>query len=185
MRHAALCLLFLVACSRPTQPMATPDPATAPPAPPAETTGRALFCAYGGVGIVPSPMPPDFEAVFTSVTIDLDQPGPASSSIVVKNVELLDAAGKVAATMRRVTELVKVDAAKTPPGRNESGSWAFFLNPTGEKFDGTLPKGRTRLRIRASLNLSPAEFPSRVRVTIGGLSTPLVVEGEVWGVWPT
>jgi len=157
---------------------------TVPSPTPAATTARPLFCAYGGVGIVPSPLPPDYDTQFVSVVLELDHPGPPSA-LRVSNVELLDASGKVATSMRRVTEMVVLDAAKTPPGRTEPGSWAFFLNPPAEKFEGMLGKGRTRLRLRASLKSAPTGFAPRVRVTLESLPTPLVVEGEVWGVWPT
>jgi hypothetical protein len=78
-----------------------------------------------------------------------------------------------------------LEATKTPPGRTDSGSWAFFLNPQGTPFDGDLPAGRTRLRIRASLTSSGGDFLTRVRVTLEGDGGPFVIEGDVWGVWPT
>ena len=158
-------------------PSASPEPVV---------SGRTLFCAHGGVGVVPSPLPPDYETEFASVTIDLDDPR-GKTPITVKSIELMNESGKVVATMKRVVEMVTLDASKTPPGRTESGSWAFFLNPQGDPFDGNLPPGRTRLRVRASLNASPMEYLTRVRVTFtfDGSKPPLVVEGEVWGSWPT
>jgi len=184
-RLAIVSLVLLSACSRSTPPTAKLDPASVPSVATGMTTGRSLFCAFGGVGVVPDPMPPEFESEFVSVVVELDHPGPAVSGVVVQNVELADDAEKSSTTMRRVIETVKLDVTKSPPGRNESGSWAFFLNPTGDAFDGSLQNGRTRLRIRASLKIPFAGYPAHVRVTIGGLAKPLVVEGEVWGSWPT
>jgi hypothetical protein len=190
MRSFLLCTLLVLACSKTTTPSPMPDPVTtavvekkAQPI----VSGRTLFCAYGGVGIVPDPLPPGYETEFTSVTIDLDNPN-GKTGLTVKSIELMNESGKVSATMRRVVEMVKLDASKPPPGRTESGSWAFFLNPPGDPFDGDLAPGRTRLRIRASLNLSPMEYLTRVRITFEtfeGAQPPLVLEGDVWGSWPT
>jgi hypothetical protein len=187
MRSLLLCVLLVLACSKTTSPSPMPDPASKPLADESAkpvVTGRTLFCAHGGVGIVPDPLPPGYETEFTSVTIDLDNPN-GKTRLTVKSIELMNESGKVAATMRRVVEIVKLDASKSPPGRTESGSWAFFLNPQGEPFDGELPPGRTRLRIRASLNASPMEYLTRVRITLDGPQPPLVLEGDVWGSWPT
>jgi hypothetical protein len=185
------CMIFVVGCSKTSDPSPLPDPVTAgmteksgQPIVTSAVTGRTLFCAHGGVGVVPNPLPPGYETELTSVTLDLDNPN-AKTPLTVKSIELMNEKGNVVATMRRVVEMTTLDATKTPPGRAESGSWAFFLNPQGTPFDGNLPPGRTRLRIRASLTSSPTDYLTRVRVTLDGGGGPIVIEGDVWGSWPT
>jgi hypothetical protein len=61
-----------------------------------------------------------------------------------------------------------------------------YLNPEGAPFTGTVPTGRTRLRVRFSLDRDPATLPARCRLELGGFgATPLVIEGNVDGSWPT
>jgi hypothetical protein len=146
-------------------------------------TGRALFCAYGGVGLVPVPAPPEFEGNLAVIVVELRNPGPVVLNVVVKDVVLLDAAGTTTA-LRRVQTVEVLSPAELAPSPRAPGSWAYYLNPGGQPFNGTLRVGTTRLRIRVSLKTSPVG-PVRFQLAFGGLEAPLVVEGGVNGTWPT
>jgi hypothetical protein len=135
------------------------------------------------VGLVPVPTPPDFEGDLAVIVVELQNPGPAAPNAVVKDVVLLDAAGTITA-LRRVQAVEVLSPAEPAPSPRAPGSWAYYLNPGGQPFNGTLRVGSTRLRIRVSLKTPPAG-PVRFRLTFGGLEAPLVVEGGVDGIWPT
>lgn len=153
-----------------------PTPSTGP-------TATPLFAAYGGVGTVPDPLPPGYETSFATAAFDVDVPT-ATSGVSVTDFVLLDDHGAIVAPMKRVVELVQLPV-DPPPAKNASGSWAFYLNPTGTPFGGTLAAGTSRLRVRVALQRPPFGFASRFRVTLGGTAPPLVIEGSTDGVWPT
>jgi hypothetical protein len=167
---AMLALSLVDGCSR-SAPPPTPPP-----------TGSALFCAYGGVGLVPIPAPPEFETELAVVVVDVQNQGPAPRNVVVTDVVLVNAEGTTTA-LRRVQAVEVLSTAEPAPSPRAPGSWAYYLNPGGQPFNGTLRVGRTRLRIRVSLKASPVG-PVRFQLTFG-LEAPLVVEGGVNGTWPT
>lgn len=163
-------LAFSVACAASTPP---PAPKVTP-----------LFSAYGGVGLVPNPLPPGYETAFATAVVDIDQAGPAAPGVSVLELVLLDAGGTVAASTKRVVHVVELPSSVPPPAPNAAGSWAFYLNPTGSPFSGTLAHGRTRLRVRVALDRMPAA-PVRFRLKLAGFGTPLAVEGAIDGAWGT
>jgi len=159
---------------------------TSAPLPPVESspTATLLFCAYGGVGLVPDPLPPGYETEFASFAIELDNPGSTIEGVTVLGATLLDAAGAAIASIRRVDHFVVLPALETPGPT--LGIFAVYLNPEGTPFTGTLPPGRTVLRVRFSIDRDPTVLPVRCRVELGGVRpSPLVVEGNVDGSWPT
>jgi hypothetical protein len=145
--------------------------------------GRALFCAYGGVGLVPVPTPREFEADLAVIVVEVQNPGPAEPNVVVKDVVLFDAGGATI-PLRRVQAVEVLSAGEPAPSSHAPGSWAYYLNPGGQPFDGTLHVGSTRLRIRVSLKTSSTR-PLRFQLVFGGLNPPLAIAGGVDGAWPT
>jgi len=147
------------------------------------TTATTLFCAYGGVGLVPDPLPPGYETEFAAIVVELDNPGAAVEGVSVLGAALLDGAGTPSASLRRVDHVVVLPEAPPDPS---FGIFAVYLNPEGAPFDGSVPPGRTRLRMRFSLDRDPTALPARCRLELGGFGTaPLVIEGKVDGSWPT
>jgi hypothetical protein len=169
-------LLLMVGCAR-AEPPASASPAPVP-------TIVARFCAHGGVGLTPVPTPPEFESQFVTVVVDVDNPSSDIPGVAVRELVLLDAAGGVDAPLRRVDHVVVLAYEASPPLPSSDGGWAYYLNPPGKPFTGTLPKGVTRLRVRASLK-NPPRDPVRFRLQLMGPAAPLVVEGKVDGAWPT
>lgn len=143
-----------------------------------------LFGAFGGVGVVPDPLPPGYETNFATAAFDVDA-AVAAPGVTIAAFDLLDGKGAVVASMKRVVDVVELPSG-TPPARNAPGSWAFYLNPPGTSFGGALGAGRTRLRVHVALDRSPADVARyRVQLTAPSFSTPLLVEAPIDGAWPT
>ena len=155
---------------------------TSPPASPAgaELSATMLFCAHGGVGATPNPLPPGYETQFAEIVIEVHNPGAPLAGLTVTSASLLDARGANAAAMRRVDRIVVLPPLEAPGPT--LGTFAVYLNPKGTPFTGTLPSGRTLLRVRVSIDREPSSVPARCRVTLGGSK---VIEGNVDGSWPT
>jgi hypothetical protein len=167
--------LVAAACTRPE---------SAPPAPAASPSVTPLFCAYGGVGLVPDPLPPGYDVQFATAVFDVTHAGAPVAGAAVVEFALLDAAGAVVAAMKRVDHFVELPSAPPPPAPSSNGGWAFYLNPKGTPFGGTLPAGKTRLRVRVALDRAPPEA-ARFRLKFGGGVAPAVAEGRINGVWGT
>jgi hypothetical protein len=169
----------------PAPPVGTSAAPPAPSAPAASTlTGTALFCAYGGVGTTPDPLPPGYETEFAAIVVELDNAGPAIADVTVLAAALVDATGATTASLRRVDHIVVMPPLATPGPT--LGTFAVYLNPEGTPFDGRLEPGRTRLRIRFSLDHAPTAMPARCRLELGAPGpSPLVIDGGVDGSWPT
>jgi hypothetical protein len=149
----------------------------------ASATLTPLFCAYGGVGIVPDPLPPGYETMFASAVVQIDNAGPPIAAVTLAGASLVDPAGGVLASLVRLDHLVVLpEIAPTGP---TMGSFAVYLNPEGTPFDGALPTGRTILRARFSIDRSPEVFPVRCRLELAGGRAPMVSNGGLDGVWPT
>jgi hypothetical protein len=147
-------------------------------------TAAVLFCAYGGVGLVPDPLPPGYETEFASIVVQLDNPGAVLDGVTVLGASLLDANGAAVASFRRLDHFVILPALETPGPT--LGTFAVYLNPEGTPFTGSLPSGRTVLRVRFSIDRDPTVLPTRCRLELGGIgASPLVIEGGVDGSWPT
>ena len=145
---------------------------------------RALYGAYGGVGLVPSNPPPDFEKWFAVAVIEIDSRIEVPN-VTVSDFELIDQAGHVN-KFKRIVEVQQFDR----PRMAGEGECAYWLGSDGTRaWDGTLPSGKIRLRVRVSLAEEPPReaFGSRgdsrvaFRLTLG----QHVVEGPVECIWPT
>lgn len=121
--------------------------------------------------------------MFATTAFEIDNPGPPIAGVTIAGASLRDAAGVPVASMLRLVHFVDLTAEPEPDPT--WGSFAVFLNPEGTPFSGALPSGRTRLRIRYSIE---ARFTDAAlcRVEIGGIgAAPVIIEGRVDGVWPT
>ncbi len=188
-------LAFFFACSAigcsgsPAPASRSPDPiapAVADPAAavPSGITARSLFCAYGGVGLVPDLLPPGYETMFVSMVFEIDNPGPPLAGVTVAGASLRDATGAPLASLVRLDHFVDLSAEPAPDPT--WGSFAVYLNGTGTPFTGTLPTGTTRLRIHYSISSSAGlPYPDHCRAELSTSAGPLVIEGPLDGVWPT
>jgi hypothetical protein len=175
--RAIVASVLLASCGAHPAASATPGPASS-------LTATPLFCAYGGVGTVPDPLPPGYETEFASIVIAVENAGAPIEHVSVTTAALLDASGATVATLHRIDHVVVLGAiAPTGP---TMGTFAVHLNPTGVPFDGTLPTGRTNLRARFSIDsVSTAIVPTQFRIELNANGTVLVVTGPVDGSWPT
>lgn len=138
-------------------------------------SAKSLFCAYGGIGTAPNPLPVGYETQFAVAVVEIDSPRETSKNAVTDFV-LYDQGG--AAT--RFKRIVEAEIFDRPRVASE-GEFAYYVNPGGTRpFSGTLPVGRIRIRVRVALERAPVA-PVRFRIVIG----PHAVEGLVDGSWPT
>lgn len=161
-------MLVLSACSI--------KPAAVEPAE-ADQNAKPLFCAFGGIGLAPNPRPPGFESEFAVAVVEINSPR-KSAHAAVSDFVLFDQAGK-ATKLKRV---VSVDVFGETRVATE-GTFAYYLNSASSAthaWDGTIPTGRIRLRVRVALVGVPVA-PVRFRLTIG----QHIIEGPVDGSWPT
>jgi hypothetical protein len=153
------------------------QPSLAAPAA-AKPDARPLFCAYGSVGLIPIPRPPGFESQFAVIVVEINSLR-ETPNVAISHFAFFDQAGK-ATKFKRV---VKVEEFDEPRTVNE-GKFAYYLNTASgsgtHSWNGTLPAGRIRLRIRVALADAPIA-PVRFRLKIGRR----VIEGLVDGSWPT
>jgi len=141
-----------------------------------QPTIQTLFCAYGGTGIVPNPMPADFEAWFAVVVLEVETQNEIREARL-SDFELIDN-GRQTAKMKRV---VRINEFNRPRTANE-GEAAYYLNEGGTpSWDGKVPAGKIRLWIRVALDQQKHVPATRFRLTFGGR----VVEGPVNVRWPT
>lgn len=138
-------------------------------------SAKALFCAYGGVGMIPNPIPPGYELHFVEAIVEIESLREISN-VAVSDFVLVDAQGKAT----KIKRVLGVEVFNRPHVDTE-GIFAYYLNDGGtQTWNGTLPAGRIRLRVDASLVEAPDQ-PVRFRLTIG----PHVIEGRIDGEWPT
>jgi hypothetical protein len=173
--------LVLGACSGASETPASErtSPTTTATAP----TITPLFCAYGGVGIVPDPLPPGYETNFLAVVVAVDNPGAAVGPVTVSAGSLTDESGAPLASLVRLDHFVVLPELE--PEGPTMGSFAVHLNPEGTPFDGTLPSGRTILRARFSITRPPSVFPAHCHLELAGAPVPLTTDADLDGVWPT
>jgi hypothetical protein len=143
----------------------------------------ALFCAYGSVGFIPVPRPAGFESEFAVAVVEIRSPV-AIAKVPISDFELFDRQGK-ATPLKRVTDADVFEAEPFTRARaGNLGSVAYYLNPGPgggtHAWDGTLPAGTIRLRIRVALQGVP-NLPDRFRIQVG----TYVIEGRVDASWPT
>jgi hypothetical protein len=168
MKLTCLCLLVL---SLATGSALAGEPAEA------GLKAKSLFCMTGGVSMVPVPTPPDFEGSFAVVVVEITSPQKLAGASV-SNFAIIDDSGQPVKPRRIVS--VEVFAR---PRTSKEGEYAYYLNPGGTTpWDGTLPAGTIRLRIKASLKGDPNSQVNRgYHVQVG----PAVIEGAWLGIWPT
>jgi hypothetical protein len=186
MRGALLFTLALSACSAPSPHPTTvtiPPTESASPAPAVGATVRSAFCAYGGVGIVPDPLPPGYETTFVEHVFTIENPGPPLAGVLVESAGLTDPSGRVIAPVMRIEHVV--DLTHEPPPDPSWGSFAVNLNPTGTPWAGTLPTGTSRLRVRYWIAPLGLRSPSHCRLELSGLGAPVTIEGPLDGALPT
>ena len=136
---------------------------------------KPLFCMYGGVEVVPDPLPPGYETQFAIAVVEIDSQHEASG-LAVTDLELLDKDG-AATKLKRVVE---VEVFERPRVATE-GEFAYYLNPGSTRpWNGTLPVGKIEIRVRVALERAPVA-PVRFRLVLG----PHMIEGRVDGSWPT
>jgi hypothetical protein len=146
-------------------------------------TATVLFCAFGSVGLVPVPRPAGFESEFAVAVVGIKSSS-SLSNVPVSDFVLLGQHGETTA-MKRV---VQIDVFEPGPflyvRPGAPAKFGYYLNPGPgngtHAWDGTLPAGKIRLRIRVALNSVPLE-PERFRLRLG----PYLIEGPVDGAWPT
>jgi len=163
-------LLFLAwAAANPALMLVAAEPASG------DASVKPLFCAYGGVEMIPIPTPPSFEAQFAVVVVEINSPSEISN-VAVTGFVLLDKEGKET-KLKRVVEIEKFDRPRVAT----EGEEAYYLNSGGTRpWNGILPAGTIRLRIRIALSKEPIA-PVRFKLIIGRH----VVEGPVNSAWAT
>jgi hypothetical protein len=136
---------------------------------------KALYCAYGGISHVPLSPPPGFETQFAVAVVEIDSPTEIAN-VTVSDFGLIDRAGKMT-KFKRVVVVEEFDRARS----GTEGEAAYYLNPGGARaWNGTLPAGRIRLRVRVALPERPIA-PVRFQLTLGRQ----MIEGPVNAEWPT
>lgn len=147
-------------------------------------TATPLFCAYGGVGIVPDPLPSGYETEFVEMVVSVDNPGAPIAGLAVGSAGLIDGSGHPLAALHRVDHLVVLPGIEAES--ETMGRFAVYMNPEGMPFDGTLPTGTTILRARYSIDRSaPQTFPSECTLELTGGAAPIVARRSIDGSWPT
>ena len=138
----------------------------------------SLFCAHGGVGLVPSPEPSGFEDQFAVAVIEIDRKTELDN-VTVGAFSLFDANGRATA-MKRVVKIEVFDE----PSSSGVGSVAYYLNTSdasrSRPWNGTLPAGPIYLRIRVALTADPIGA-TRYTMAIG----PYTLAGPCDIAWPT
>ena len=167
--HAATGDILLAAQRCLAMPAAV-EPATA------NSNAKSLFCAFGGIGMTPIHPPSGFESEFAVAVVEINSPR-ETPNVVVSDFVLFNQAGK-ATRFKRVVAVEEFDRARIPA----EGIDAYYLNPGGTRpWNGTLPAGKIRLRIKVALPEDPG-MPVRFRLRIG----QYIIEGPVnGGGWDT
>jgi hypothetical protein len=137
---------------------------------------KALLCVYGGVSLRPISPPPGFESEFAVAVVEINSPSETKNA-AVSDFVLLDRTGR-AMMFKRVVNVEQFNGAlatKDP---------FTYLNPIygdgTRPWNGTLPVGRIRLRVRVALvdeQIAPVSF----RLVVGRY----LIIGPVNGAWGT
>lgn len=141
-----------------------------------DTSVKPLYCAFGGIGITPIHPPQGFESEFAVAVVEINSPS-ETANVTVSDFVLLDQGGK-ATKFKRV---VQIEVFHRPRIATE-GIGAYYENPGGTSpWNGTLPAGKIRLRIKVALLGEPG-MAVRFRLKIG----QYIIEGPVnGGEWDT
>lgn len=151
---------------------------------PASESAKMLSCDYGlaGGGMPISP-PPGYDAEFAVAVVEIHTATEIQDARVT-NFMLTDRAGKIG----RMKHVVAVSVFDDPPypanGIKGTGSLAYYDDlGRSHPWNGTLPQGMIRLRIRVALLDDPFDTlddPQKCDITVG----PYTIEGPVTGSWP-
>jgi len=139
---------------------------------------KPLFGAYGSVGVVPRNPPPDFESWFAVAVVEVDSPAEIAK-VALADLELTDRAGRVVKYKRLVSveEFNRVRVAT-------EGECAYWTNAGGTRpWDGTLPRGSIRLRVRVALAAKPPQWDGGVAFKL--ILGQHVIAGQIGCEWPS
>jgi hypothetical protein len=125
---------------------------------------EALFGAYGGAGFVPTDPPADFVSWFAVIVVEIDSSA-KSANVAVSDFRLIDQGGRTVKYARLISaeEFDRVRVAT-------ESECAYWTNSGGTRpWDGTLPQGKIRLRVRVALGDKPPQWDRGVafELTIG------------------
>lgn len=144
----------------------------------ADENAKPLFCAYGSVSVIPVSPPPGFESQFAVAVVEINS-SKENANVTVSDFALFDQRG----TAIKANRVISVEEFDEPNNPNV-GTWAYYLNTAKNGhtrlWNGVLPTGRIRLRIRVAF-AEPPKAPVRFRLSVGRE----VIEGPVDGSWPT
>lgn len=129
----------------------------------AAASAASLFCAHGSVGLVPDPLPSGFESEFAVAVVQITRSTPLKRASVT-DFRLYDSDDR-GMPMKRLVSVELLDEA----GGSRSHPW-----------DGSLPAGTTRLRVRVSLPQAP-KAPKTYTLVLG----PYTISGACDIAWPT
>ena len=140
----------------------------------ANSNVKSLFCAFGGIGMTPIHPPPGFVSEFAVAVVELNSPR-ETPNVVVSDFVLFNQAGK-ATRFKRVVAVEEFDRERIPA----EGIDAYYLNPGGTRpWNGTLPAGKIRLRIKVALPEDPG-MAVTFRFKIGKYIIKGPVNGGGW-----
>jgi hypothetical protein len=130
-----------------------------------------LFGAYGHVGVTSGA--PTQESWYAVVVVEVESPV-STANVAASGLRLMDASGNEIMASR----ILSVEEFDRPRVAGE-GEYAYWVNPGGTRaWDGRLPAGKIRLRIRAAFTEGQSARMrdiARFRVTVG----MLVIEGKI------
>jgi hypothetical protein len=142
----------------------------------AKRSVKALLCVYGGVSMRPISPPPGFDSEFAVAVVEINSPSETKNA-AVSDFVLLDRTG-------RATKFKRVVNVEQFNGTLETKDSYKYFNPIygdgTRSWNGTLPVGRIRLRVRVALVNEPIA-PVSFRLVIGRY----VIKGPVNGAWGT
>jgi len=139
---------------------------------------ESLFGAYGSAGLVPANPPTDFVSWFAVVVVEVESPV-KSANVAVADFELIDQRGH-AVKYERLISVEEFDRVRVAA----EGECAYWTSSGGTRpWDGTLPQGKIRLRVRVALGDKPPQWDRGVafKLTIDRH----LIEGRVACVLPS
>lgn len=140
---------------------------------------KFIYCVHGANGgLVPTYPAPGYTWWSAVAVLEIDSAAEISN-FNVSNFRLVD--GRHETKMKRVLQIDQLDR---PPNDTNKGQIEYYLNGEAHPWNGTIPAGITRLRVRVALDVAPRQFPlmavkARCALTIG----PYQVERSVDAIW--
>jgi hypothetical protein len=120
--------------------------------PATKEAAKMLFCAYGFASLTPRPTPSGFARYLALTVVEINSPREVTNP-PISEFELFDDSGQAT----KLKRIIKVDDFDEPGVFEGNEDFYFATNPSGgtRPWNGTLPGGRIRLRIRAALVDAP------------------------------